>query len=229
MHPELRATTGKPEFMGADASRTLKTQEQNKTYALLQQTMTQEGGVYTLTFGVSRIGVPFLALVTLKTSEVGNTVIRQFHVVKGTTITISVQDVTPTILPVSGDPTPGAGTEYTVSVVVERGTRASDNLPTLWAGCFALTDSGGATPSVTVDIPQDSGVISAEVCALSAANAPAEVVVEFLGGGTGIFKAYRVIDKPGFVMIPPGATQIIIANLDAANAAEVTLTWGIDG
>jgi hypothetical protein len=239
MPAELRARTAQPEFAGGGDSRDLLTQEQNKVYAMLANAMTQEGGVYTFTFGVSKIAVIFSALVTLRTSENGNTVKRQFHVVNGTSITVAgrvldlrIQDVTPTVLPVTGGDTPGAGTKYTVSVVVERGTRASDNFPTLWAGCFALTNSGGITPLVTVQIPQESGVISAEVCALSAASPPgaSEVVVEFFGpGGSGIFKAYRVADKPGFVLIPPGATEIVVSNLDATNATLVTVTWGIDG
>jgi hypothetical protein len=238
MPAELRARTAKPEFEGTGHSRTLKTQEQGKVYALLQNAMTQEGGVYTFLFGVTRLNVPAMALATIKTSENGNTVTRKFHVIKGTSVTVAgrvldvrVQDVTPVLLPLSGDATPGAGSEYTVTVVVERGTRASDNFPTLWDSITALTDSGGATPSVTINIPQESGVISAEVCALSGASPPgaSEVVVEFLGGVTGVFKAYRVVDKPGFVMVPPGATQIIISNQDAANPTLVTLTWGIDG
>jgi hypothetical protein len=235
---ELRARTAKPEFHGGGDSRDLLTQENNKIYALLQNAMTQEGGVYTFTFGISALNVPVIALATVRTSENGNTVKRKFHVVNGTSISVSgrvidvrVQDVTPKSLPLSGDPTPGAGSKYTVSVVVQRGTRASDNLPTIWDSINALTASGGATPAVTVNIPQECGIISAEVCALSAASPPgdAEVVVEFLGGTTGVFKAYRVIDKPGFVLVPPGATQINISNQDVTNPVLVTLTWGIDG
>jgi hypothetical protein len=238
MPAELRARTAQPEFPGGGDSRDLLTQEQNKIYAMLQNAMTQEGGVYTFTFGVSNPGVVYSAMVHLRTSENGNTVKRRFHVVNGTSISVAgrvldlrIQDVTPTTQPLSGSPTPGAGTKYTVSVVVERGTRASDNFPTLYGGIFSLTESGGLTPSVTIPIPPEAGVVSAEVCALSASTPPgaSEVIVEF-GMPTGaILKAYRVIDKPGFVIVPPGATQILIANQDAANAALVTLTWGIDG
>jgi hypothetical protein len=238
MPAELRARTNQPEFAGGGDSRDLLTQEQNKVYALLQNAMTQEGGVYTLTFNISYLGVPVIALATVKASENGNTVKRKFHVVNGTSVTIAgrlldvrVQDVTPVLLPFSGEPTPGAGSKYTVSVVVQRGTRASDNFPTLWDSVTSLTDSGGATPLVVIPIPQEAGVISAEVCALSAATppGPSEVVVQFIGGGTGIFKSYRVIDKPGFVAVPPGATEIAISNSDATNATIITLTWGIDG
>lgn len=240
MPAELRARTAQPEFAGGGESRDLLTQEPDKFYALLQQAMTQEGGVYTFTFGVANpAAVIASTLCIIKSNEGGNTVKRKFHVVNGTSITIAgrlvdvrIKDVTPKTLPITGGNTPGALTKYTVSVVVQRGTRASDNFPTLWAGCFALTNSGGITPLVTVQIPQESGVISAEVCALSAASPPgaSEVVVEFFGpGGNGIFKAYRVADKPGFVLVPPGATEIVVSNLDATNATLVTVTWGIDG
>jgi hypothetical protein len=237
MPAELRARTAKPEFEGTGQSRTLKTQEQGKIYALLQNAMTQEGGVYTFLFGMTRLNVPAMALGIIRTSENGNTVTRRFHIVRGTSVTVAgrvldvrVQDVTPTSLPLSGDATPGAGSDYTVSVIVERGTRASDNLPTIWDSINALTESGGATPSVTIDIPQESGVISLEVCTLSAATPPTgtDVVVEFISG-TGVFKAYRTNEKPGFVLIPPGATQIIISNQNATDPALVTVTWGIDG
>lgn len=238
MPAELRARTAHPEFAGGGDSRDLLTQESNKVYAMLQNAMTQEGGVYTLSFNITSLNVPVIALVTLKSSENGNTVKRKFHVVNGTSVTIAgrvldvrVQDVTPKLLPFSGEPTPGAGSQYTVSVIVERGTRASDNFPTLWDSINELTVSGGATPLVVIPIPSEAGVISAEVCALSAATppGPAEVIVQFIGGLSGIFKSYRLIDKPGFVAVPPGATEIAISNSDAANETIVTLTWGIDG
>ena len=89
MPAELRARTAHPEFAGGGDSRDLLTQESNKVYAMLQNAMTQEGGVYTLSFNITSLNVPVIALVTLKSSENGNTGKRKFHVVNGTSVVAS--------------------------------------------------------------------------------------------------------------------------------------------
>src|SRR5579863_6209546 len=115
MPAELRARTTQPEFPGVGQSRALFTQKQTAV-SLMQTAMTQEGGIYTLTFDVipPGVGIPFNCTAIIKASEGGNRVKRQISIVNGTSISVSGRlievkliDVTPVTLPISNDPTPG--------------------------------------------------------------------------------------------------------------------------
>jgi hypothetical protein len=241
-HDYLGKLANRPRFEGQGDSRSLKTQS-GQTEKMTNVGMKQEGGVYTLSFYVripyvAEVPVVYQAVATIRSSEGGNTVIRKISVLPGTSITIpgrliniEVTDTTPEKLPFSDLDTPNANTPYTVWVIAERGTRPlGSKPPTLWGGFFSLTDTS-PNNSVTVDIPPDSGVNSVEITAVSGAaggGTPA-MIVEFVGGLTGLFKSYNPAINTGFIPIPAGATQIIIANLSTSNIASASLTWGIDG
>jgi hypothetical protein len=239
MPEEYGARTPKPQYPGAGESRKMVTQVA-KSVAMLQHGMTQEGGIYTAVFGVqpprdaSGNEVPFQAQATLKFSENGNAVQRRISIVTGCSISVPGRiidirciDATPATMPISGDPTPGAETPYTVTVIVEKGGRALHIPPTLYGGIFTI--AGHASQAVT--IPKDAGVISVRVSPVQAVAFPTvkpNVVVSFQSG-TGIWKQVDPSLDPLFVPIPPGATEIVIINADAANAINATVTWGVDG
>lgn len=239
---ESEAHNPKPQFPGDGQSRTLQTQS-GATARLLQSAMFQEGGVYTIVFDVKYpVGLIFRAVGVIRWSENGNTVTRMFDIVKGLQIStpgrvldVSVIDATPLDLPlITGDggapvPTPGAGTDYTVTAIVERGNRAAESRPpTLFGGSAIL----GSHASETVAIPYQAGVISLEVTASEQSTFPTvqpNILVSFTTASGGIFKQYSVTADSGFVPIPPGATEVTITNADPANGAIVGITWGVDG
>lgn len=227
----------KPRFPGDGQSRTLATQT-GATARLLQSAMFQEGGVYTVVFDVKYPpGTIFACVAALRWSENGNTVQRMIDVVKGAQIStpgrvldVSVIDTTPKTLPLTdATPTPGAGTEYTVSCVVERGNRAAESRPpTLYAGSAKLASHA----SETVAIPYQAGVISLQVTASEDTAFPTvqpNILVTFTTASGGVFDQYTTGANSGFIPIPPGATEVVITNADGANGAVVTLNWGIDG
>lgn len=225
-------------FEGASGSREMSTQS-GMTVALLQEGMSLEGGVYTLLFGIidPSPNVPYECVATVKTSDAGNTIERQFNIVKGTAITLSgrvfdirVTDTTPAVLPLSDStPTPGADSTYVVTCIIERGTRAPKSAnPTLYGGVAQIA----LHATLTIPIPENAGVESLEISSQVAVAFPStnpNVTVEFTTAAGGIFKQYNPILEPGFVTIPPGATEITITNNDGTNAVNTTITWGIDG
>jgi hypothetical protein len=222
-------------FHGVGESRDMATQS-GQTVPLLQEAMMQEGGMYTLVFGLLDPGVPVECVATITASERGNSVQRQLNIVKGASISIAgrvfdvrVTDTTPETLPLSATATPGAGTGYVVSCLIERGNRPSEGRPpTLYGGIASLATH----TSETVPIPQNAGVISLEVSVAENVTFPTvtpNVVVTFTTASGGIFKVYNPVLQSGFVDIPPGATEVTITNADAANGVYATITWGIDG
>lgn len=225
-------------FEGASGSRDLATQS-GQSVALLMEALSLEGGVYTLIFDVIDPGVPYECIARVTSSDAGNTVERLFHVIKGCSISLSgrvygitITDTTPADLPlISGEPvsTPGAGSAYTVTCIIERGTRGINSAgPTLYSGSAAIASHA----SLVLDIPTNSGVNSLEVSSQVATTFPTSnpnVTVTFTTAAGGIFKQYNPILQPGFVAIPPGATQVKITNNDGTNGINSSVTWGIDG
>ena len=226
-------------FHGGSASRDMATQSE-QTVALFQEAMMQEGGVYTLAFDIQDPGVPVECVATIRAADKGNHIQRQMNIVKGASISLAgrvfgiyVTDTTPALLPLSGEespvPTPGPGTGYVVTVVVERGNRAAESRPpTLYGGSAQIASHA----SLTVPIPENAGVISLEVTAQVAVAFPStapNLTVTFTTAAGGIFKQYNPIEYTGFVPNVPGATEVTITNNDGSNAVNVAFVWGIDG
>lgn len=240
------SSEGKPqtEFHGGGESRDMSTQS-GQTVALFQEAMMQEGGVYTIQFGLiepkdkNGNGVPVECVATILASDRGNSIRRQMNIVKGAGISLAgrvfdvrVTDTTPPTLPLTeGTVTPGANSSYVVSCLVERGNRASESRPpTLYGGIVSLTTHA----SVTIPIPEDAGVISLEVSVIEATTFPLttakpNVTVYYTTPAGGVFKAYDPTIETGFVPIPPGATQVVIVNSDGAKTVFASLNFGIDG
>jgi hypothetical protein len=224
-------------------SRQLLTQS-GQTQAITQGAPLTEGFVYTATFDVipptDEEGnmVPFAAEAQIRFSEKGNTIQRVISIVQGTSISlpgrvieIRITDTTPLTLPLGGGdeptPTPGAGSQYVVTVVIERAPRAgSGQPPTLYGGIEALL---GAT-SATIAIPAGVGAKSLLI-GWAGDPVPAPVLVTFTTAAGGIFAQYVIsTDLEGvFLPIPPGATEVMLTNTDAVNTGNATITWGIDG
>jgi hypothetical protein len=230
---EAEARTVNPEFPGASGARPLRTQT-GEQQALLQEAMRSEGAVYTLAFDVVDPGAPYECVAIVKASDKGNPIVRQFNVVRGTSISlpgrvfdVTIIDTTPSTLPLTDIATPGADSLYWVTVVVEPYPRAPDSLgPTLYSGTATIDESAIAT----VLIPQNTGVTALEVLAVGAApGTPPNITVTYTASPGGIFKQYNPLVNKGYIAIPPGATQVEIANNDTVNDVNVTITWKVDG
>ena len=232
---------------GGGDSRDLLTQS-GQQVALSQGTPLTEGYVYTISFDViaptDDVGdpVPYACVVQVRFNENGNTQQRIFSLsgaqsisLPGRIIDIRVTDTTPTTLPLSGGdeptPTPGAGTPYTVRMVLERGNRPGGaDRPALYNGIFQLAP----TDSVSLMVPQGAGAQSVAVSygGATPADVPSAILISFNGpGGTGIFKQAYVTaaSEDRFINIPSSATEVTITNVDSANTANVSVQWGIDG
>lgn len=160
MSKSAEARTVELQLEGASGSRPIKTQS-GQSVALLQEAMSAEGSVYTLSFGVLETSAPFECVATVTASDAGNTVRRQFNVVKGTSLTLSgrvfnvyVEDTTPETLPLTETPTPGANSTYWVTCIIEPGTRPPRTGPTLYGGMAQIALHG----SLTIPIPENAGV-----------------------------------------------------------------------
>jgi hypothetical protein len=232
---ELEATQ-----TGMGDSRQLLTQS-GQTQAITQGAPLTEGFVYTATFDVipptddEGNMVPFAAEAQIRFSEKGNTIQRVISIVQGVSISlpgrvieIRITDTTPLVLPLTeGISTPGAGSQYVVTVVIERAPRAGlSDPPTLYGGIEFLAAS--ATPMVAIP----AGVGAKSLLVGWAGNPiPEPLVVTFTTAAGGSFAQYVVVaDSSGkFLPIPPGATEVMLTNTDAANSGMAVLSWGIDG
>jgi hypothetical protein len=224
-------------YPGDGQARTLTTQS-GAVARLMQGAMFQDGGVYTIVFDVIYpAGLIFACQAMVRWSENGNTVQRIFDVVKGASIStpgrvldITVFDTTPATLPLTESiATPGAGTEYTVTALVERGNRPAENKPPTFYGGIGIIP---ATDTETIQIPYEAGVMSLLVTATENAALPTvkpNIFVSFTTAAGGTFGQYDPSVTGGFVPIPPSATEIKITNADSENGAIVSLYWGVDG
>ncbi len=167
----------------------------------------------------------------------GNTVRRRISVGNGTSISgtgaaLSVKVRDATILGPTGE-------KYNVSIQVSKGTRPNPGQPVFLR---AIPAPGSGTPyigvigpaaSIDVPIPQDAGVISANVEIFGVAGAAVgleQVAVSQLNPlivGAG-FKAYYPLIEVGFVPVFPSATVLRIFNL-GPSTVDVTVLFGIDG
>ncbi len=121
---------------------------------------------------------------------------------------------------------------YTVNITVARGVRADPEpvtlvqFPPLATGAIFQVPAGG---SITIPIPQDVGIVSANVSA--SPNPPiaitdGQVIVQQIYGTT-VFRQY---DPRTFEWVPvlPGMSLLKIVN-NNANLVVVSVVWGIDG
>ena len=120
-----------------------------------------------------------------------------------------------------------AGGDYTVQISVAKGNRpTTSNPPTLWTPVATVLAGGVGV----VNIPQNAGVISAQVVlgVLAVGALPVKALVLQKNAAGQILKQYDPSIYTGFVPVAPNATQIEIDNLSAfSNRFEVT--FGIDG
>jgi hypothetical protein len=233
---ELEATQ-----TGMGDSRELLTQS-GQTQAISQGAPLTEGFVYTATFDVipptddEGNMVPFAAEAQIRFSEKGNTIQRVISIVQGVSISlpgrvieIRITDTTPSTLPPGGEspiPTPGAGSPYVVTVVIERAPRASGQPPTLYGGIVPLSGGGTAVVAIPIGVGAKSLVIG-----WAGNPVPAPLLVSFTTAAGGAFAQYIVsADLEGVPLpVPPGATEVLIENTDATNPGNATITWIIDG
>lgn len=195
-------------------------------------------GYKTIQFGVVPPAAPandgvFAAVATISWMVEGNRLQRKVSVGNGVSISapgeafnVTIQDTTPT----SGG-LQVLGSDYVVTVNFAPGSRPSQNQPaTLFGGTFTIAALG----NLVLDVPANAGVISVEVIALDlgGTNLGAKIVVEQKVSNVSavILKAYVIQDAyEGFVSLPGQATKLSLSNINGADAALVSVTWGIDG
>ncbi len=228
---------------GLSASRDMFTQSGRST-ALLNDTL-EDAEVHTVQFGVqapkdaSGNAIPFACVATIAWSNDGNTIRRQVSVKNGQSISapgrvvnITITDTTPAFLPQAEDtPTPGPGSKYTASCLVNRYPRPGSALPPTLYGPVPFV-LGASSFSGYIPIPPDAGVASLEISAVEAVEFPTvkpNVWVSFTTAAGGIFKAYDPTLESGFVAIPDGATGFQVFNADTVNPVLISTNFGIDG
>ena len=227
---------------GASDSRDLFTQSGQEVR--LRQVAFEEAGVSTVQFGVifPNNFAPFACVAKIKWSDNGNTIVRQVDVVNGVMVSaqgrvldITLTDTTPASFG-PGKPTPGADTKYTVTYVASRRPRPCQSRPpTLYGGTGTLDPHAEPAPitSLTFDIPNDAGVISVAIGVQSTASpavAP-NLSVSFQDSAGNQWGGWTIVQggPPVFGVVPPGATEMVVTNLDASHGDNLTVWWGIDG
>lgn len=198
-----------------------------------------KSGQYTVQFGVEPAIDPATQLpyasdtqATISWSVAGNTVQRVVSVGNGVSVSGTGQAVTVVVRDVTVNTSAPAGTKYNVSVQVSPGTRASNGHPAILISPLSRTQlapAPGPGEFVIFDIPANSGVISVEVEAGDpvVGGTPMDVVISQFSGAN-VYKTYTY-SGPVFVPVAPSATKLIISNQNAADAVDVSVTWGIDG
>ena len=174
--------------------------------------------------------IPARPIATVSWMVENGTITRRFDVNNGMTFTGVGQSVNVRVDDMS-DPKADFnknydGANYSVTCTVVPGTRPAQNQPpTLWEGLHHILKASG----VTVEIPKDAGVISVEVTGYSI-NPPLNVQVSYVSGGVTL-KTWDLVAFPGFIPVPPYATELTITNQDTGegHAADISVQWGIDG
>jgi hypothetical protein len=167
----------------------------------------------------------------------GNTVRRRISVGNGTSIsgTGAAMNVVARDATLLGP----LGATYNVGIQCSRGTRPNPGQPVFLR---AVPSPGATDPyllnipaggSGDIAIPNDAGVISADVEFVSRANpatvTPTQVIVEQTDATVAdLFKAYYPMVEPGFVPVFPTAANLHIVNR-SADAISVFVLFGIDG
>lgn len=218
---------------GWQQSGTLTTGDVNKKVTM--QADFAEPGYYTIQFGVippvdavtpANSGV-FRAVAEIQWSVEGSTVTRRVTIGNGSSISGTGQAAKVTIFDNSAA-FGFNGNDYIVWCQCAKGSRPSENQPPVLAGDLVQVN-GGASSSIA--IPQNAGVISVEVMATPVAvtGFPVSNLVCSLRNPVGTILKTFIPGQVGFVAVPPGATELLIENLSAADNYRLTPTWGIDG
>ena len=196
--------------------------------ALLQASF-ELADVYTCEFSIIPVvaGATIRCLAILNWKVGGVQIQRMFDIAQGTTIQgvaeamdCQVQDLTKTVF---GD----GGQAYNVSVVVARGTRASTSQPPVYYNDgYAVPNLGSAM----VPVPQNAGIISAEVVVVDQA-APNTNPIGFQvahSNGTVSLKVYSPSLAPGFIHLAPGTVALQLNNF-SGDLCFATVSFGVDG
>jgi hypothetical protein len=171
------------------------------------------------------VGVRPIAIVTW--SIEGASFVRELDIGSGALLSACAQGINVQVFDATSTVGGNAFQQYGISVAVTRGTRPTNQIPSLWAQQGALA-AGGAF--VIIQVPQNVGVNSVEVTAFNTAApaTPAPIVVTHQIATT-VNKAYLLDGGDiGFVRMAPGTRQISITN-EGTDPIAYYVTWGIDG
>lgn len=170
----------------------------------------------------------------------GNDVRRRMTVIDGSAITVRGKTINVTVRDFTNSASP---LPYDVSIVASLGVRAANKQPpfitplefsiggvtSIISGTIPVPTGGTAT----VNVPEESGVISVYSTAISAASASTigqnEIRVNHTDAGAVVQKSYNPIIFPDWVPIAPYTTQIQLINLHPVDTVNFSLAFGIDG
>ncbi len=204
---------------------------------------------YTIRFGVSPpnaaaenppYGATFSCFALIISTVEGNPITRKVSLGYGTALTLTAESVNVAIY----DETPSEfiptiAQEYSVTVQIAPGERASYLTPPTFRGQTDVIDSAPsvATGTITVaaagnaryPIDPTAGAVSVEVTVIDATDPSlaTKVTASATTGGV-IAKTWNPQINKGFETLPPETTFVEIANT-GANAVLVTVTFGIEG
>lgn len=177
----------------------------------------------------------------IKSVVAGNTITSKVSIGFETVITLTAESFSISIYDQTNPEFfPDGAKTYYVAVQVVPGERASYGTPPTLEAFTDQIDGAGAKESGSITliatsgsarfpVPQDAGVVSVEVVALDATNpATATKVVVQAAAGAVVAKQWNPQINQGFVVLPPNTTYVIVEN-SSADAAFITLTWGIGG
>ena len=120
---------------------------------------------------------------------------------------------------------------YAVTISCAPGTRPVTNQPCTLNAIAKNVSIPAGSALAAIPVPNDAGVISLRVYLASFAGPPPvtpSVRVDFTDGFN-VVRSYNPMIDTDFVPLPPNAVQVVINNLDAANAISVTADWGVEG
>jgi hypothetical protein len=165
----------------------------------------------------------------------GNYVTRRVSINNGVSVSGTGQGVDVTLTDATPDVGQGKNVPYKINVQVSPGARPSQNQPailSLAAASYADIPIAPAGGIGVFTIPQNVGVISAEVCATcfsGGTKEPVDLILVFEGNGQ-TFKSIPITDQyAGFIPVPPGSVNVSIENFSGVGTAFVSVTFGIDG
>jgi hypothetical protein len=191
---------------------------------------------FTVEFGISPpIGGAAVAFGVVQWVENGAQVRRVISIGSGATLSGCGTGAQVSVYDATTSPLSSLGKKYTISAILSPGVRgAQSHLPTLIVDLPQTLESFTApgTGFLKYSVPQDSGVIAAEVTIVDTIGNPAtpcQAYVQAVSQVGAVLKYWVPSLSPGMVALPPGTVALVVQNTSGTVVAQTSVTYGIDG